>query len=96
MINCDFRLYDYFAFGNKNAYGQATLSSEPVGQIKMAIYTTSQSIQDNINYKDASYLGLTNAVIDDTYVIQYGENKLKVLYIQPVGRLKQVFMALYD
>ena len=59
----------------------------------MCIDITSQSIQDNINYAGSQYLGLTFANIDDTYVIKYGDQMLKVLYVNPMGRLKQVFMA---
>lgn len=93
MINSDMHTYNYFTFGDLDEYGQETLSKEPVGTIKMAIYNTSQSIQDNINYKGATYLGLThNANVNDTYVIEYGEEQLKVLYVTP-GRFKQVFMA---
>lgn len=93
MINANMRLYDYFTFGKDNGYGQAQLSAEPVGQIRMAINLTSQSVQDNINYKDAQYVGLTHAKVDDTYVIQFGEERLKVLTVNPFGRLTQVFMA---
>ena len=93
MINADMRLYNYFTIGDNNGYGQPTLSSEPVGQIKMAINISSQSIQDNINYKDAKYVGLTHAEVKDTFVIEYGSEKLKVLYINPKGRFKQVFLT---
>lgn len=93
MINADMRLYDYYTYGEVNAYGEQVLSKDIVGTIKMAINITSQSIQDNINYKEAAYMGLTHAPIDDTYVIQYGEKKLKVLYVNPKGRLNQAFLA---
>lgn len=93
MINADMRDYTFFTYGAKNAYGQPVLDKEPKGTINIAIYTTSQSIQDNINYKNAAYLGLTYAPIDDSYVIQYGAEKLKVLYVNPQGRMKQVFLA---
>lgn len=93
MIVADMRTYDYFTYGDNDGYGQPTLSETVQGSIKMAINTTSQSVQDNINYKDASYIGLTLASVDDTYVIQYGDEKLKVLYVQPKGRFKQVFMG---
>lgn len=92
MINTEMRFYDYFTYGEKDEYGQPQLSEETQGTIKMAINITSQSTQDNINYKDASYIGLTHAAIDDTYVIQYGPEKLKVLYVNPMGRYKQAFM----
>lgn len=96
MINADMRPYNFFTIGQLNAYGQPqlpTANAEPEGTIKMAIYTTSQSIQDNIKYKDAAYVGLTlNANVTDAYIIQYGNERLKVLYVQPKGRYKQVFL----
>lgn len=88
------KLYNFFTFGELDAYGQPQLSAIPQGQIKIAINITSQSIQDNINYNGASYIGLTHdSSINDSYVIGYGEEKLKVLYVNPKGRLKQVFLA---
>lgn len=93
MINANMRLYNYFTLGDKDEYGQAQLSTEPVGQIKMSINLTSTTIQDNINFKDAAYIGLTHAKVDDTYVIQFGDERLKVLYVNPTGRLNQVFMV---
>ena len=92
MINNDMRTYNYFLYGDADAYGQPQLSKEPQGTIKIAINITSQSVQDNINYKNASYVGLTHAAIDDSYVIEYEGRKLKVLYVNPKGRLKQVFL----
>ena len=93
MINSAMGIYDYYTYGAANEYGQPQLSESVQGSIKIAIYTTSQSIQDNINYKDASYIGLTySKTIDDTYCIQYGKEKLKVLYVNPVGRFVQVFL----
>jgi hypothetical protein len=93
MINANMRNYDYFTFGEEDSYGQPQLSSQVQGQVKMAINITSQSVQDNINYKEAAYMGLTHFLLDDTYVIQYGDKKLKVLYVNPLGRYNQVFMA---
>ena len=92
MINTDIKNYEYYSYGDKDAYGQPELSKEVQGSVKMAIYTTTQTVQDNIKYKDASYIGLTTGIITDKEVIKYGDNLLKVLYVQPRGRFKQVFM----
>ena len=93
MITTDTRSYNFFTFGDDDGYGQPQLSQEPKGQIRMAINISSQSTQDNILYKDCSYVGLTqDDKIDDSYVIEYGSEKLKVLYINPKGRYKQVFL----
>lgn len=92
MINADMRLYSYFTLGEPDEYGQQQPTEQPQGVIKIAINTTSTAIQDNIRYKDASYIGLTQAPIDDSYIIEYGKEKLKVLYVVPKGRYKQAFM----
>lgn len=93
MITTDMRLYDYSTFGEDDGYGMPQLAADPKGKIKMAINISSQSIQDNILYKDCSYVGLTqDANVDDTYVIRYGKGQLKVLYVNPKGRYKQVFL----
>lgn len=93
MINAKMRSYNYYTYGAPDAYGQPQLSAEIQGSIKIAINTTSQSIQDNILYQDCSYIGLTHdPAVNDTFVIQYGDEKLKVLYVNPEGRYKQVFL----
>lgn len=91
MISLDMKLYNYSTLGNKNSYGQV-VEGEVEGQVKMAINLTSQSVQDNINYKDCQYLGLTFDSVDDTYIIHNGEERLKVLYVNPKGRYTQVFL----
>ena len=93
MINADMRSYDYFLYGEENRYRHPQLSDTVQGSVKMSVYSTSTNIQDNINYKNAEFIGLTkDSNICDKYVIQYGTDKLKVLYIIPKGRLKQVFL----
>ena len=90
-LNC--KNYKYYKYLDKNAYGAYTLAPEAAGVVKIAIFTTSQSIQDNINYKDANYIGLTHsALLADDTVVEYGDKKLKVLYVNSSGRLNQVFL----
>lgn len=93
MINAQMKSYSYFTLGADNGYGQPTVSEEPKGTVKMAVNISTQAIQDNINYKNCSYIGLTKDDVDDTYIIQFGKERLKVLYINPLGRYKQVFLA---
>lgn len=94
MINTNMRKYPYYTYGESDGYGQPSLSKDVQGTIKIAIYETAQAIQDNINYKNASYVGLTHdSKVNDTYVIEYENKRLKVLYVQPLGRYRQVFMG---
>lgn len=93
MINAEMKSYNYFTIGGNDAYGQPQASADPVGQVKLAIYSTSTTAQDNILYKTAEYIGLTTDVeITDRYIIEYEKERLKVLYVQKKGRFKQVFM----
>ena len=93
MINARMRYYDYWLYEGADSYGQAKLSEDIKGTVKMSINVTSQNVQDNINYAGAEYVGLTHAPVNDKYVIKYGEERLKVLYVNTVGRYNQVFLA---
>jgi hypothetical protein len=95
------RDYDYYLLGDDNGYGQRTLikddNSEPIkqGTVKMSISTITKAVSDDIRYSNASYIGLSQNVVKDTYVIQYGDELLKAQYIIPDGRYTQVFMGVY-
>lgn len=93
MINAGMRTYDYYTYEKENQYGQRLLSTSPVGKVKMSINLTNKSVQDNINYQEAQYMGLTRAEITDEMVIQFGNEKLKVQYVNPFGRMNQVFLV---
>lgn len=95
MINTNMRHYTYFTLGAEDAYGQPQLSTETVGTIKMSIETSTHQIQDNILYSNATFIGFTNDYVDDSYVVNYGNMKLKVLYVNSRGRFKEVFMGEY-
>lgn len=92
MINTQMRLYDYFTYGVENSYGQPQLSQNPTGTIKIAINFLTEALGENTIYSSAQFAGLTLDDIDETYVIQYDNEKLKVLYVNPHGRFKQVFL----
>lgn len=94
MINAQMREYDYFTFGVKDAYGQKVPSTTKAGSVKMAINIASQSVQDNSLYSGTQFIGLTmDKTINDKCVIQYGAEKLKVLYVNPLGRYSQLYLA---
>lgn len=93
MINTDMRDYKYYTYIDKNEYGQPTISKDVKGTVKMAIYLVSNTKEDSINYTSIQYQGITKDTdIDDTYVIKYGNKKLKVLYVIE-GIYRQVFMT---
>lgn len=94
MINIQMKNYDYYTFEEKNSYGQPAMSKDIKGNVKMAINFSTEAIEENSLYSGAQFVGLTfDKEVDATYVIQYGEDKLKVLYVNPLGRYRQVFLA---
>lgn len=94
MIATQMRSYNYSRISNVNDdYGQPTVIEE-AGTIKIAINFTNETISENTLYSGAQYVGLTlNKNVDDSYIIQYEEEKLKVLYVNAKGKYTQVFMA---
>ena len=102
MINSRMRAYDYYLLGDDNGYGQITLIRDENGElikqgsVRMSITVLVKAVSDDIRYSDASYIGLTNDNINDTYVIQYGDQLLKVQYVIPDGRYTQVFLGVYE
>lgn len=94
MINSQMRFYNYSKIITEvDDYGQPK-TIEVDGKIKMAINFASETLQENSLYSGAQYTGLTlNKDVDASYIIHYGNEKLKVLYINPQGKYKQIFMA---
>ena len=93
MINTSMRDYNYSIFEELDEYGQPQ-EVEASDTIKMSITLASQTINENALYSGAQYTGLTlNKDINAKYIIHYGDERLKVLYVNTQGRYTQVFMA---
>ena len=93
MINAQMTEYKYFVY-KENEYVEQVIDTTSSGTILMAINLVNKEVTDNILYTNANYIGLTlDNSITDKFVIEYGKEKLKVLYVNPQGRYKQVFMA---
>lgn len=94
MINAQMLPYVYYIMGEVDDYGQTLPLDEPAGTVRMAVNIASQSVQDNIIYNGAQYVGLTHSnVINEKCVIDYKGQKLKVLYVNTAGRYNQIYMA---
>ena len=94
MFNRQMKRYNSYKFTTViDDYGQQTLTENPE-VIKMAINIYAQANEDSILYKNVKYIGLTtNKNINDSYVVDYHGEKLKVLFVNPLGRFNQVFMG---
>lgn len=103
MVNANMREYNYFLISAEtNSYGQHTLikneNGEPEiqGTIKIAISIASQSVNENITYKGANYVGITqDKNMTDHYVINYNGRLLKVQYITD-SRFRIAYLGDYN
>lgn len=93
MIYRDMRPYEFTMLGAVDDYGQMTLDGGTGGTVLMAVYVATQAVSDTILYREAQYVGMTRDDVTDRHIIHYGDEKLKVLYVQPKGCFKQAFMA---
>lgn len=94
MLATQMREYSYSRLIDEvDEYGQPqTIEAE--GVVKMAINFANEQVTTNNLYSGASYVGFTlNKEVDETYIIQYKENKLKVTYANNLGRYNQVYLA---
>lgn len=88
--------YNYFTLGNDDDYGQPQTALIPAGEVKLSISLSSQSKTDNVLYATAAYIGLTTEdKLTVSSIVDYNGNKLKVVYINPFGRYKQVYLEQY-
>lgn len=94
MLANQMREYTYTRLTDEiDEYGQPqTIEAE--GVVKMAINFASEQVTANNLYSGASYVGFTlNKEVDESYIIQYGDKKLKVTHTVPLTRYNQVFLA---
>lgn len=94
MLATQMREYSYSRLIDEvDEYGQPqTIEAE--GVVKMAINFATEQVTANNLYSGASYVGFTlNKEVNESYIIQYKDKKLKVTYSIPLGRYNQVFMA---
>lgn len=91
-INSKMAYYDVYSYGKNDSYGQPSLSELPVGKTKMSVSVANQSVKDSIAYSGTSYVGLTHDTLDDTCVLDYEGEMLKVQYVNPHGKLSQVYL----
>lgn len=96
MVNTNMRTYDYYTLSDTtNDYGEETISTTKQGQVKLSINLLNKQMEDSVLYAGSSYVGITMENVNDKMIIEFNGSKLKILYINDLGRYKQVYMAVY-
>lgn len=95
VINRSMREALKFALGADDEYGQATLDTENPSTIHLTFGLYNHKEVEDVRYQDVEYTGLTFDNLTDNDVIQLGEDKYKVKFVNPFGRINQVFLITY-
>lgn len=95
VINRDMREALVYVLGENDEYGQPTLNPENPIKITLTFGLFNHSPVEDPRYQDVMYTGLTTYNLTDKNVIQIGDSKFKVKFVNPFGRLNQVFLITY-
>ena len=95
VINRSMREALKFSLAADDEYGQATLDTENPSTIHLTFGLYNPKEVADVRYQDVEYTGLTFDNLTDNDVIQLGEDKYKVKFVNPFGRISQVFLITY-
>ena len=94
MIQSNMKLYNYYTLSEIDDYGTNQISKQISGQVKLSIFLQTKQLSDNSIYKEAQFTALTNDKdINEKYLIEYNNMLLKVLYINDLGRYRQIYLG---
>ena len=94
MIQSNMKLYNYYTLGELDDYGTNQVSEQVSGQVKLSVFLQTKQLSDNSIYKEAQFTALTNDKdINEKYLIEYNNMLLKVLYINDLGRYRQIYLG---
>ena len=94
MIQNNMKLYNYYTLSELDDYGTNQVSKQISGQVKLSIFLQTKQLSDNSIYKEVQFTALTNDKdINEKYLIEYNNMLLKVLYINDLGRYRQIYLG---
>jgi hypothetical protein len=95
VINREMRQAQMYSLGVMDEYGQEEIDLENAVPIQLTFGLYNHHDTEDVRYQDVEYTGLTHSVVSDKNIIQIGETKYKVKFVNPFGRLNQVFLITY-
>lgn len=96
VINRGMKTATLLTMGNKDEYGQnlAEVIAQTTIQLTFGLYTHRDS--SDIRYQDITHTGLTKSEVNDKQVLLIDGKKYKIKFVNPYGRLNQVFLIAND
>jgi hypothetical protein len=95
VINRDMREALEFSLGEEDEYGQATLDEENPITVHLTFGLYNHREVEDVRYQDVEYCGLTYDNITDNNVLLLDNKKYKVKFVNPYGRMKEVFLIAF-
>lgn len=93
MINRDMVSATVVTYGGVDEYGQMMTTPTASREISMTIGLYNHSESSDVRYMAVNYTGLTrDKEITDKDSVIIGGKEYKVLFVNPYGRLTQVFL----
>lgn len=85
-----------FHLSGVDEYAQPTWDMESSQTIYLTFGLFSHSPVEDIRYQNVEYTGLTEDFCGEGDLLKIGEDFYRVLFVNPFGRIRQVFFAGYD
>lgn len=94
MINRELVKATVETYGGLDEYGQELAELQNEREIMVAVGFYTHTATDDIRYQDVKYYGLTKDrnITDKDYLV-VGENKYKVLFVNPTTRWTQLYLC---
>ncbi len=95
MINREFRKAKLTTYGGTDAYGQMLADPTSAREIEITFGLYQHNETSDVRYQEATHTGLTkDKEIADTQTLTIDGQEYKIIFVNPYGRLTQVFFKL--
>lgn len=95
VINRNMRQAQMYKLGELDEYGQEELDTENSTTVNLTFSLFNHRDTEDVRYQDVEYCGLTYDNITDNNVLLLDNKKYKVKFVNPYGRIKEVFLITY-
>lgn len=96
VINRDMKTATLLTMGGKDEYGQnlAEVQAQTTIQLTFGLYSHRDA--SDIRYQDITHTGLTKSKVNDKQILIIDGKQYKIKFVNPYGRLSQVFLIAND